>query len=95
MASTKNKNAMKIIQEIIIYATIVEQKTRILVVRDFGLIFSCRIMIKPAIMETIKNPIVPESTELMELNIESIRNAIGIEVISAMPSTIIILFAIL
>jgi len=95
MASTKKKNAMKIIQEIIIYATIVEQKIRILVVRVFGFIFSCRMIIKPASMETIKNPIVPEITELRELKIESIRKATGIEVISAIASIIIILLAIL
>ena len=86
---------MKIIQEIIIYATIVEQKTKILVVRDFSFIFSCRMMIKPASMETIKNPIVPDTTELRELKIESIRKATGIEDISATPSTIITLLAIL
>jgi len=52
-------------------------------------------MIKPASMETIKNPIVPDTTELRELKIESIRKATGIEDISATPSTIITLLAIL
>lgn len=93
--NTKTKNAMKINHEIIIYAIIAPEKTRIFVVRDFGFIFSCRISKMLVNTETSAKPMVPDNTELMELKIESIRNATGIETTSAIIKIRIILFAIL
>ena len=92
---TKKKNAIRIIKESVIYAIIVEQKTRIFVVIDFGFIFSCMTIRKPGRMEMSVNPMIPERTVFIEVNIASIRNVTGTEVNSAIKNIKIILFIIL
>ena len=91
---TKKKNAIITIQDIKMYASIAAQKTKIFVVRDFGLILLWLTISQLVNSEIRVNPIVADATEVIKLKTESIRNATGIERTIAIMIIRITLFAI-